>query len=124
MTSKRPVYLNLFAIKLPLPGLVSILHRISGALLFLCLPFLLLLLQQSLGSEAGFAEARESLGHPLGKLALIVLLWAYIHHFLAGLRFLALDLDIGAELRDARLLSKLVLVLSVGLALLVAGGLW
>lgn len=124
MTSKRPVYLNLLAIKLPLPGLVSILHRISGALLFLCLPFLLLLLQQSLGSEAGFAEAMESLGHPLGKLVLIVLLWAYIHHFLAGLRFLALDLDIGAELRDARLLSKLVLVLSVGLALLVAGGLW
>lgn len=124
MTSKRPVYLNLLAIKLPLPGLVSILHRISGALLFLCLPFLLLLLQQSLGSEAGFAEARGSLGHPLGKLVLTVLLWAYIHHFLAGLRFLALDLDIGAELRDARLLSKLVLVLSVGLALLVAGGLW
>jgi len=68
----RPVYLNLFAIRQPLPAIVSILHRISGALLFLIgIPFLLWVVQRSLGSPDAWAQVRATLSAPLAKLVLI-----------------------------------------------------
>src|SRR3982750_15832 len=89
----RPKYLSLsallFEIRLPAPAWVSGLHRMSGALLFF--PFaawLLYLLDTSLASEQGFARVHEYLTHPVAKLALIVFVWSYAHHFCAGLRFL------------------------------------
>ncbi|HWA37560.1 MAG TPA: succinate dehydrogenase, cytochrome b556 subunit [Burkholderiales bacterium] len=126
----RPKYLSLpailFEIRLPLPGWVSILHRISGLLLFF--PFaawLLYLLDASLASEAGFEKIRTHyLQMPVVKLALLVFAWAYLHHFCAGLRFLFLDIDKGIELRTARLTSALVLVASLALTALVAVKLW
>ena len=88
----RPVYLNLFAIRLPLPGFVSILHRISGALLFLIgIPLALYIVQQSLASAEGWAHMRAALSHPLAKLVLVLLAWAYFHHFIAGVRHLWMD---------------------------------
>ena len=113
MAPKRPVYLNLAQIKLPLPALVSILHRISGMLLFLFIPFLLYLLQHSLSTQEEFTALQSWLNHPLMKLVVLGLMWAFLHHFFAGLRFLLLDLHIGTELRQARLLSVAVLVLSL-----------
>lgn len=113
MADKRPVYLNLLQIRLPLPGLVSILHRASGVLLFLLLPLMLFLLQQSLQSESGFLQLRESISRPAFKIWLAVLLFAWLHHFLAGLRLLLLDMHIGVELPRARLSSALVLALAV-----------
>ena len=91
VNQNRPKYLDLFRIRLPLPGLVSILHRISGFGLFLFLPFLLWLLQSSLASPDSYVRYRAAFANPLVKLILIGLLWAFLHHLFAGLRFLALD---------------------------------
>jgi len=126
----RPKYLSLpallFEIRLPLPGWVSILHRISGALLFF--PFaawLLYLLDRSLASEDGFNRIREHyLQLPVVKLALLVFVWSYCHHFCAGIRFLLLDLDQGIGLAAARRSSVIVLVLSLALTAFFAVKLW
>jgi succinate dehydrogenase / fumarate reductase cytochrome b subunit len=120
----RPKYLSLtalvFEIRLPLPGWVSILHRISGALLvFPFVAWLLYLLDTSLASEAGFERIRTHyLQMPIVKLALLVFIWAYCHHFCAGIRFLLLDLNKGIELRQARASSVAVLVVSLALTVL------
>ncbi len=124
MASSRPVYLNLFKIRLPLPGVVSIMHRASGLLLFLLLPLLLYVLQQSLVSAQGFATVRDWLQPPWIKLGLLVVVWAYLHHFCMGLRYLALDLDIGVNLAQARFSAKLVLVASIAATLLIGVRLW
>ena len=109
----RPKNLDLKTIRLPLPGFVSILHRISGAGLFLMLPVILWMFQSSLVSSNSFDVFRSFVTHPVAKLFLLGLIWAYMHHFCAGLRFLALDLHIGIELESARLSSKIVLVVSL-----------
>jgi len=121
----RPVYLNLLAIRLPLPGIISILHRVSGVLLFVAgIPLLLCAVQASLASPESYAELRATLTQPLAKVALLALAWAYIHHFLAGVRHLVLDLDIGTELAAARRSSAVVFVLAILLTVLVAIRLW
>ena len=109
----RPKYLNLqallFEIRLPLPGWVSILHRISGALLFVALVWMLWMLDRSLASEAAFNKLKHYAGLWPVKLALLALIWAYCHHFFTGIRYLFLDLDKGLDLASARLTSWLVL---------------
>jgi succinate dehydrogenase / fumarate reductase cytochrome b subunit len=124
VADSRPVSLNLLKIRLPLPGIVSIMHRISGAFLFLLLPILLYVLNLSLGSAEGFAEVQSWFHSPVAKLALLVVVWAYLHHFCMGLRYLALDLDIGVHLAQARLTAKLVLVVSIALTLLIGVLIW
>jgi succinate dehydrogenase / fumarate reductase cytochrome b subunit len=121
----RPVYLNLLAIRQPLPAIVSILHRISGALLFaVAIPLLLWFVQRSLASPEAFDAAMRPLTTPFGKLILLALAWSYIFHLLAGLRHLALDLHIGIPLAPARSSAAVMLVLSVLLTLIVAVRLW
>ena len=124
MNKKRPKYLTLYQIKLPLPGLVSILHRISGLVLFLALPLLLWMLQASLRSIETYTRLLAVLAHPLLKLMLLGLLWAFLHHFCAGLRYLSIDLDYGVKLAQARASSKAVLVLSLALTVLIGVKLW
>lgn len=124
MNNRRPVYLNLFKIRLPLPGVVSIIHRISGALLFLLLPLLLYVLQLSLSSEQGFATVQEWFRLPLAKLLLIGVIWGYLHHFCMGLRYLALDLDLGVGLPQARFSARLVLAVSIFATALIGVWLW
>ena len=121
----RPVYLNLFAIRLPLPALVSILHRASGALLFLVgIPLVLWIVQRSLASPDAWAQMRATLSTPIAKLVLIVLAWAYLHHFIAGIRHLLMDLHWGMDLKSARRSSAVTLVLALLLTLAVAVKLW
>jgi len=126
----RPKYLSLpallFEIRLPLPGWISILHRVSGALLvFPFAAWLLYLLDLSLASEAGFEKIRTHyLQLPLVKLGLLVFIWAFCHHFCAGVRFLLLDLNRGIELRQARLSSFMVLFLSLLLTAYFGARLW
>ena len=121
----RPVYLNLFAIRLPLPGFVSFLHRATGALLFvLGIPLLLWGVERALSSPDAWNAVRAALAHPFARLVLIVLAWAYFHHFLAGIRHLLLDLHVGIDLAPARRSSALVLVVALVLALAVAVVLW
>ena len=122
---ERPVYLDLPRIRLPLPGIVSILHRASGALLFLAgIPLLLYGVSGSLDSPEGYAAMRAGFAHPLAKLVLIGLLWSYLHHFFAGIRYLLLDIHRGIELAPARRSSAVVLVLSVALTLVLGARLW
>ena len=122
---RRPVYLNLVRIRLPLPGIVSILHRISGAALFLfAIPVVLFAMQASVESEDGFASLKSMLANPLCKLILIGLLWAYLHHFFAGIRYLLIDLHVGDDLAHARQSSVAVLGASLVLTLIIAVRLW
>lgn len=120
----RPVYLDLLRIRLPLPGWVSILHRVSGALLFLALPFGVWALSVSLSGEAGFQQATTWISHPLARLGLLGLVWAFAHHFFAGLRHIALDVHWGVDLRRARQSSLAVLGAAGLVTLLAAWGLW
>lgn len=124
----RPKYLNLqallFEIRLPLPGWISILHRISGALLFVAMVWLLWMLDRSLSSEAAFETIRRYAGLLPVKLALLVLIWAYCHHFCAGIRHLFLDLDKGTELATARLTAGLSLAASLLLTAWLGAKLW
>jgi succinate dehydrogenase / fumarate reductase cytochrome b subunit len=123
LKKKRPLWYNLNPLHLPLPGLVSILHRISGALLFLGLVWFLFLLDMSLASEEGYARFARYVSQPPVKLALLGLLWAYLHHFCAGIRYLFLDIDKGVDLATARVTSGLVLAASLALTAIVGWGL-
>jgi len=120
----RPKYLDLFQIRLPLPGWVSILHRVSGAGLFLSLPLFLWLLDNSLHSRSTFNRFLELISHPLMKLVLLGVIWAFLHHLLAGIRHLAMDFHRGVELRSARATSMLVLGISLALTLVLGIKLW
>jgi succinate dehydrogenase / fumarate reductase cytochrome b subunit len=110
---KRTVYLNLFHFRFPATAIASIAHRISGILLFLSIPFFLYLLELSLASPMGFALACAWLDSLPVYLLLLVLLWALVHHLLAGLRFLLLDVDIGIEFAAARRSAIFVIVLAL-----------
>ena len=122
--NNRPKHLALHKIKLPISGYVSILHRISGALLFLALPLLLLLLDQSLRSIETYTNLTENLAHPVLKLMLVGLLWAFLHHFCAGLRYLAIDLHLLPSLAAARASSRWVLAVSLTLTVVLGAKLW
>ena len=124
MTDKRPVYLNLLKIKLPLPGLVSFMHRVSGVLLFLAIPFCLFVLQQSLATSGEYAATEEFLSHPLIIFMVFVLLLALSHHLLAGIRFLLMDFEIGLSKVISTQSSRAVLIGAVALALLLTIGLY
>ena len=113
LKKKRPLWYNLSPLNLPLPGLVSILHRISGAALFLLLLWLLYLLDQSLTSAERFEGLRQTLSQPLVKLVLLGLLWAFLHHLCAGVRYLFLDVHKGIDLATARATSVAVLAVSL-----------
>jgi len=124
MNKKRPKHLALHHIKLPLPGFVSILHRVSGLLLFFALPLLLLMLQYSLRSIETYTELKDMLAQPLAKLALLGLLWAFLHHFCAGLRYLAIDMHWISNLAQARNSSRVVMFASLALTALLGTRLW
>jgi succinate dehydrogenase / fumarate reductase cytochrome b subunit len=121
----KPVYRNiglaqLIKYRLPWAGKVSILHRISGAALFLLLPFILYLFDQSLASELSFMQFQAFTDHFLVKLICLGLIWSFLHHFCAGIRYLLLDLEIGVEKIAAN--QSAIIVLIVSLALTAAVG--
>ena len=106
----RPVYLNLFKIWLPVGGIVSIAHRVSGVLLVLALPYLIFTFQVSLAGEEGFSIARRCVSSLSGRIFTLIFVAMFAHHFFAGLRHLIMDLDIGVELSAARRSAWAVLV--------------
>ncbi len=120
----RPVFLEIPNIRLPIPGIVSILHRISGVILFVMLPVLLYLLSGTLSRESAFETYRAIVSNPLVKLILIGVLWAYLHHLLAGVRFLLLDAHKGLELNTARNTAKLVFTAALVLTVVLGALLW
>lgn len=107
------------------PAVLSILHRISGLLLFFpLLPAALYAMQSSLGSEAGFAQCREFFAHPLVKLAALGAIWMYAHHFWAGLRYLLLDIHVGVAKAPARASALLVFGLEAVTVALIGWRIW
>ena len=107
--------------RLPLAGIVSILHRVSGALLFLVgLPFVLYLFQQSITSEISFDSYKALVSHWFAKLVLLGIVWGYLHHFCAGIRYLFLDLHMGVGKEQARTSASVVLGVSLVLTAVVA----
>jgi len=121
----RPVYLNLVKIRMPVASIVSFLHRVSGAaLLVFGIPLLLAGVSASLASPESYADLTQTLAHPLAKLVLLGLAWAFLHHLCAGIRHLLLDLQVGIELAPARRSSVIVFVVSLALTLVVGVKLW
>ena len=106
--------------KQPPSAIVSILHRISGLGLFLFLPFLLYLFQESLRSEISFAHFKGVFENGFVKLIILGLSWAYLHHFTAGIRHLFMDNHIALDKDDSQRTARYVLVISLALTVLVA----
>jgi len=106
--------------RLPLAGFVSILHRASGALMFLLLPFILYLLDLSITSELSFANLKSFTSGPFVKLVIVAVVWAYLHHFCAGIRHLFMDVHMGLDKESGRKTAVAVLAISLTLAALVA----
>jgi len=124
LTKRRPKFLNLMEIKLPLPGVASILHRISGIGLFLMLPLLIWMLDLSLKSADTYNTLVSVASHPLVKLILIGLLWAFLHHFCMGIRILLIDIHVGVEKEAARKSTVAVLAVSLVMTLILGAKLW
>lgn len=122
----RPQFRNIHFLKdlpryrLPAAGMVSFGHRVSGFLMFLLLPFILYLLEKSLMSELSFAHFKGIASHWFVKLVILVLVWAYLHHFCAGIRHLVMDAHIGLSKDSARRTAVTVFAVSLPLTLLVA----
>ncbi|AUL46750.1 succinate dehydrogenase, cytochrome b556 subunit [Bordetella trematum] len=107
--------------RLPLAGRLSILHRISGMLLFFCLPLVILpLFAASLASPESFAQIAQYAGNPLVKLVLLALIWGYLHHFCAGIRYLIMDLHIGVNKEAGRKSAAASFAVSLILTLIFA----
>ncbi|MFQ5754659.1 MAG: succinate dehydrogenase, cytochrome b556 subunit [Acidiferrobacterales bacterium] len=117
---KRPVYLNLFKIHLPVGGVVSIAHRVTGVVLAVLFPFGIYLLQLSLRDASGFDRATTILSSVSGRIAVLLLTWIFAQHFFSGVRHLLLDLDVGVEKGTARRSAWLTWVGSVITVLLAA----
>lgn len=119
VTRQRPKFLALNEIRLPLAGFASILHRVSGAGLFLMLPLLIWLLQLSLGSTPeSMATFKAVAGNLLVRLILLGLVWAFLHHFCMGIRLLLIDLHIGVEKQQSHTSAKVVMLVSLTLTLI------
>jgi succinate dehydrogenase / fumarate reductase cytochrome b subunit len=118
---KRPKNLDLLHIRLPIGGIVSILHRVTGVVLVLALPLAFLLLQQSLRSPESFAQVVALLSSLPARVLLLGITIMLVHHFLAGVRHLLLDLDVGISRRGGQLGAWLVLAGVAGVALIAAG---
>ena len=122
MNQSRPVYLNLFKIRLPVTGIVSLAHRVSGVLLFLAIPFLIYLVDLSIESPEGYQSAINWLQNPVVMFIQLVLVWSLAHHFFAGLRFLLLDFDIGVTKSGSTFTSWLVIVAEVMVVVMFLAG--
>lgn len=125
LQNKRPKFLNLVKIRQPLPAVVSILHRLTGVLLFFPgIPLLLCTLQLMLGTQDDYQKLQSFLLNPITKGGLLLFLWFFLHHLFAGIRHLALDLHYGITLSQARASSKLVLVAGIVLTLIAGLFIW
>jgi len=119
---KRPVYLDITRINMPVGALVSIMHRASGVLLFLAIPVVIYFFDLSLHSAQDFSTVTAMLNSVPGKLSVLVVLWALLHHLFAGIRYLLLDVRIGLT-RDAARIGAWIVFGAEALALLLMVGL-
>lgn len=133
----RPVFRNINAFedlpsyRLPAAGWVSILHRISGALMFLLLPFIVWLFDKSVSSEISFAKFKSAMNLGIGiypgwfiRLTMLALIWAYLHHLIAGLRHLYMDATHSVSREFGRSSAVFTLTVSLGLTALLGAKLF
>ncbi len=136
-TPKRPEFRNINAFtdlttyRLPAAGIVSILHRISGAIMFLLLPFIIWLFDTSVSSEYSFARFKAAFNVGLGfvpgwflKLVVLALIWAYLHHLIAGIRHLYMDTRHAVSKEFGKSSAVVTLVLSIGLTVVLGAKLF
>jgi succinate dehydrogenase / fumarate reductase cytochrome b subunit len=109
------------SLRLPLAGWVSFMHRVSGVLLFLCLPLALVALDRSLSGPEAFDEVRQQMARPAVRLLLLAMIWALAHHLFAGIRHLLMDLHFGVSLPAAR---RSALAVAVGGGLVALATAW
>lgn len=121
-STRRPVHLDLTKIKLPIGGIMSIIHRATGIFMFLVLPYLIYLLNLALSGAEGFGQAHESVHGLVGTVFIFLLMWSLMHHLLAGIRYLLIDVDMGVEKEMARQTALGVCVAGPILGLLLTGG--
>jgi len=138
VTKKRPEFRNINAFtdlptyRLPIAGIVSILHRISGAIMFILMPFIIWMFDNSISSEISFARFKGAfnvgmLGLPgfIWKLVALALIWAYLHHFMAGIRHLWMDASHESVSKTfGRKSAAVTLILSIGLTLVLGAKLF
>ncbi len=122
-SDSRPVFLNLLQIRLPVAGIMSIAHRAAGVLLFLAIPFLVAMMSVALSNQEGFNQVQMLMKQPLMLAALFLLLWALTHHFLAGIRYLLIDVHLGVQAPVFRQTAWAVLIVAPVLASLLLWGL-
>ena len=119
----RPKNLDLLQFRFPVTSILSILHRVSGVYLVLCLPLLLYLLDVSLRGPHGFNYAQNWFDSTWGRIVAGFGLWSLLHHFLAGIRFLLIELDIGVDVRSARKSARAVIFAALVFTLIL-GAMW
>ena len=134
---KRPEFRNINALsdlpnyRLPAAGWVSILHRVSGAVMFLLMPFIIWMFDSSITSEISFAKFAAAFNVGLGfipgwfmKLVALAIIWAYLHHFIAGIRHLYMDTFHAVTKEFGKSSAVVTLVLSLGLTVVLAAKLF
>lgn len=116
----RPIFLNLIKIKLPITGVVSFAHRVSGILLFLAIPYLAYLFDLSLQGPDGFSAAVDQLTSSCLQPIVLLLFWSLVHHLISGIRFLLIDWDVFVDKKAAQLSATIVLYTGILLLILFA----
>ena len=137
LARKRPEFRNINALKdlpryrLPAAGIVSILHRISGFIMFLMLPFIIWLFDKSVSSEISFAKFKAAINFGIGiypgwfiRLTMLALIWAYLHHLIAGVRHLYMDATHSVSREFGRSSAVFTLSASIGLTVLLGAKLF
>ncbi|WP_166251231.1 succinate dehydrogenase, cytochrome b556 subunit [Marinobacter salicampi] len=124
MNSKRPVNLDLGKFHFPLPAITSIIHRVSGVIIFFGVAFLLYGLDLSLSGEQGFNRVSELMDSFLAKFIVWGILAGLLYHLVAGIRHLLMDMGIGETLEGGRLGAKLTIGISIVLIVLLGVWIW
>ena len=124
MNDNRPVNLDLFTIKQPLPAIASITHRISGIILFVGIGILIYFWDQSLSSQASFTALQDTMANPLVKFILWGVVSSLLYHFVAGIKHLVMDFGIGETLEGADIAAKLVIGISAVLIIFAGVCIW
>jgi succinate dehydrogenase / fumarate reductase cytochrome b subunit len=124
VNKKRPVNLNLLTIRFPIPAIVSILHRVSGVVLFLLIPAALWALDCSLSSQDSFTQLHNDLSQPAARVLMWLFVSPFLFHFVAGIRHLLMDINIGIELKTGRLTAIITMITAFLLIILAGFYIW
>jgi len=120
----RPKYLNLFKIKLPIAGIISIFHRITGLLLFIAIPVSLYLLQLSVKDVHSFTTVTDLMLYPITRFFILLILWSFVHHLITGMRFLLIDLEFFLDKKASRSSAWGVVVIEAIIMAIIIKGLF